>query len=187
MKNSISNYGKYKLHQIKEKEKFSDNPKFLKGTLNYLLNKYILFVSQGSKMKLIDPLGILFLLQYLQKILGLIKEEIIPGEKIYHMKEIYSETKFLHPHTRFLINLNKYLFLSRISIVKYVPFFSLVIAVCTHSPIIFFLEIFFDDKTYTFIANNLFLKMNRFIFNRVKHEDFIFPGIILGFLLIMLT
>lgn len=57
MKNSISNYGKYKLHRKNEKEKCSDNPKFKKGTINYKLNKYILFVSQGSKMKLIDPLG----------------------------------------------------------------------------------------------------------------------------------
>ncbi len=56
-KNSVLNSGKYKLEKLIKKEANPENPKFVKGTINYKLNKYLLFVSEASKMKLLDPMS----------------------------------------------------------------------------------------------------------------------------------
>lgn len=57
IKKTVLNYGKYKLFKEKHKKEDPENAKFKKGTMNYQLNKYLLFVTEDSRMKLFDPMG----------------------------------------------------------------------------------------------------------------------------------
>lgn len=56
-KKSILNYGKYKSFREINKNEEPKNPKYSKGSINYKLNKYLIFVTEGSKMKLFDPMS----------------------------------------------------------------------------------------------------------------------------------
>lgn len=56
-KKSILNYGKYKSFKEINKNKDPTNPKYAKESINYKLDKYLIFVTEGSKMKLFDPMS----------------------------------------------------------------------------------------------------------------------------------
>lgn len=55
-KKKVFNNQVYKIKKALLK-KTSDDPKYQKGTINYYLNKYLLFATQKESIFLLDPIG----------------------------------------------------------------------------------------------------------------------------------